>query len=255
MSEMKKKKGKKNEQKEAVVVRLYDHYQGIDAQPVSAKGDKFRTHPVDALVDSFFDDPVLRYTFPSEQGYVKAFTVFAWWGYWGTATYHKLHHVAELQASNSDKAPEPRNSPRVAACSFWEMPGYPGLREVLALLVIFPLMIWHAGLASFFKAAKLYAKMETHRAKNAPEAMHLLIIGTRRSFQGQGIGSKVMREGLAKVDALGLPAYLESTNPKNTPFYQKHGFEIVEEVYPFENKKKGVKGPVMTLMKRKARAK
>jgi len=32
------------------------------------------------------------------------------------------------------------------------------------------------------------------------------------------------------VDADRLPAYLESTNPRNRTLYERHGFEVVEEL-------------------------
>jgi hypothetical protein len=34
-----------------------------------------------------------------------------------------------------------------------------------------------------------------------------------------------MKHALALVDAQGLPAYLESSNPMNISLYKRHGFE------------------------------
>ncbi|HET9082836.1 MAG TPA: GNAT family N-acetyltransferase [Candidatus Limnocylindrales bacterium] len=44
--------------------------------------------------------------------------------------------------------------------------------------------------------------------------------------QGKGIGSELLRNCLAVVDADHLPAYLESPNPRNLSFYERHGFEV-----------------------------
>lgn len=44
--------------------------------------------------------------------------------------------------------------------------------------------------------------------------------------QGHGIGSALMRNCLALVDQDHLPAYLESPNPRNISFYERHGFEV-----------------------------
>ncbi len=58
---------------------------------------------------------------------------------------------------------------------------------------------------------------------------YLYLLGVDPSVQGQGIGSMLLRSGLERADAARLPAYLETMNPINVPFYQKFGFNIVHE--------------------------
>ena len=58
---------------------------------------------------------------------------------------------------------------------------------------------------------------------------YLGMIATRADAQGTGAGSRMIRHTLGQVDADGLPAYLESTNPANIPFYERHGFVVVRE--------------------------
>jgi ribosomal protein S18 acetylase RimI-like enzyme len=55
-------------------------------------------------------------------------------------------------------------------------------------------------------------------------------IGTDPQAQGTGVGSELMRSRLARCDGEGLPAYLESSNERNVPFYQQHGFTVTREV-------------------------
>ena len=55
---------------------------------------------------------------------------------------------------------------------------------------------------------------------------YLEVLGTKQGLQGKGIGSAVMSDVLARCDGEGLPAYLESSNPRNIPFYARHGFEV-----------------------------
>lgn len=50
--------------------------------------------------------------------------------------------------------------------------------------------------------------------------------GVDGARQGRGIGGELMRNCLGLVDQDHLPAYLESPNPRNIPFYERHGFEI-----------------------------
>src|SRR3546814_12966763 len=40
-----------------------------------------------------------------------------------------------------------------------------------------------------------------------------------------GHGDALMAYALAQCDCDHAPAYLESSNPRNIPFYQRHGFE------------------------------
>ncbi len=41
----------------------------------------------------------------------------------------------------------------------------------------------------------------------------------------------LLAESLARVDAEGAPAYLESSNPANNHRYERHGFEATGEFY------------------------
>jgi len=60
-----------------------------------------------------------------------------------------------------------------------------------------------------------------------PDAPHyyLQTLGTRRDRQSHGVGSAVIAGMLARCDGDGVPAYLESSNPRNIAFYARHGFE------------------------------
>lgn len=44
--------------------------------------------------------------------------------------------------------------------------------------------------------------------------------------QGEGLGSQLMQPCLEIVDRDHLPAYLDSTNPRNVSFYERHGFQV-----------------------------
>jgi GNAT superfamily N-acetyltransferase len=59
---------------------------------------------------------------------------------------------------------------------------------------------------------------------------HLTILATHASHRGKGLGMGLLAETLARVDALGAAAYLESTNPVNNKRYQNAGFEPRAEI-------------------------
>jgi GNAT superfamily N-acetyltransferase len=62
------------------------------------------------------------------------------------------------------------------------------------------------------------------------EHYYLEALGTRQDMQSKGIGSAVIRSMLDRCDAEGMPAYLESSNVRNVPFYARHGFVATGEI-------------------------
>lgn len=72
-------------------------------------------------------------------------------------------------------------------------------------------------------------QINEHHPHDEPH-FYLFILGTRRAQQGGGLGSKLIREVLDKCDRQGLGAYLESSNARNVPFYERHGFRVLAEV-------------------------
>jgi ribosomal protein S18 acetylase RimI-like enzyme len=47
------------------------------------------------------------------------------------------------------------------------------------------------------------------------------------AHQGTGLGGRLLDQGLARVDADHVPAFLETPNPRTVPFYERHGFSVV----------------------------
>ena len=64
-------------------------------------------------------------------------------------------------------------------------------------------------------------------AANHPPEPHyyLFAVGVRRSAQGGGLGGALVRPGLARADKTGAAAYLENSKPRNTPLYERLGFQ------------------------------
>jgi ribosomal protein S18 acetylase RimI-like enzyme len=56
---------------------------------------------------------------------------------------------------------------------------------------------------------------------------YLPLMGVDPMQQGRGIGSALMQHALAACDRDGALAYLESSNPRNVPLYERHGFELL----------------------------
>ncbi len=49
--------------------------------------------------------------------------------------------------------------------------------------------------------------------------------------QGEGVASKLIRQGIADLTAKGYKLGLEAQNPNNVPFYEKLGFKVIKHDY------------------------
>ena len=73
---------------------------------------------------------------------------------------------------------------------------------------------------------------------------YLPLIGVDPAQQNRGLGSALMRHALAVCDRDGSLAYLESSNPRNIPLYQRHGFESLGTIQV------GSSPPVVPMLRR-----
>lgn len=55
---------------------------------------------------------------------------------------------------------------------------------------------------------------------------YLSLLGTRAEHRGRGYGLDLVAENLRRIDEVGMPAYLEASNPANVPLYERYGFEV-----------------------------
>jgi GNAT superfamily N-acetyltransferase len=119
----------------------------------------------------------------------------------------------------------------------WKMPAGDMLRALPAMLRALgtkaPRMIGAIGAIE-----KVHPKEEHY---------YLEVLGTQQDMQSKGVGSAVMRHMLDRCDAEGMPAYLESSNPRNVPFYARHGFDVTGEIVV------GKGAPTVTAMWREVR--
>ena len=65
-----------------------------------------------------------------------------------------------------------------------------------------------------------------------PEEPHwyLAVLGSDPTVRGGGFGRALMQSRLDRCDAAYAPAYLESSNPDNVPYYERFGFEVTGEI-------------------------
>lgn len=99
-----------------------------------------------------------------------------------------------------------------------------------------------------FRLPKALGLLSAMEKVHPPQPHYYLeFLGTRRDRQGHGVGSAVLEPILNRCDTEGMPAYLESSNRRNVPFYARHGFvETGEIAAPGD-------GPTLTAMWREPR--
>ncbi|MEU3775318.1 GNAT family N-acetyltransferase [Streptomyces sp. NPDC032472] len=159
------------------------------------------------LARAFDDDPMMRWFFPDDAS--REATLTRYFSTLFTRQYG-LHGVCE----RTD-----------ASAAFW-VPPEAQAKAVPDAETIQQLMDILGDRALLFRDAVGEA------AQHTPQEPHwyLALIGADPAAQGQGHGAALLRSGLAKADAAGLPAYLESSKPENLPFYEHFGFAVRKEV-------------------------
>jgi ribosomal protein S18 acetylase RimI-like enzyme len=60
---------------------------------------------------------------------------------------------------------------------------------------------------------------------------YISMLAVAESARGKGLGGKILQPFLAEVDQRHEAVYLESSNPKNHSFYQRHGFQVLKEFH------------------------
>ncbi|GAA1522390.1 GNAT family N-acetyltransferase [Streptomyces albidochromogenes] len=159
------------------------------------------------LARAFDDDPMMRWFFPDDASRAAGLN-----RYFATLFTRQYAHHSVCERTE-------------AAAAFWVPPearakAVPDAETIQELLDILG-----------DRAPLLKDAVET-AAAHAPEEPHwyLAVIGADPAGQGRGHGAALLRSGLAKADAAGLPAYLESSKPSNLPFYEHFGFTVQDEL-------------------------
>ena len=75
---------------------------------------------------------------------------------------------------------------------------------------------------------KVFEKMASYHPKEPH--WYLPMIGVDPFLQGKGFGSALMKHTLIPCDRDNKFAFLESTNRRNVPLYERHGFEVLDKI-------------------------
>ena len=170
---------------------------------IRAAAENERPAVLDVITLAFATDPVARWAQPSSTKYFSEFR--SWADALGGGG---LGHGATFVVDD------------LSGAAMWLPPGVDPDAERVAELAEAAFEGQHlADIMSLFEQMSGYH----------PEGpcWYLPLVGVDPIAQGRGYGGLLMRHAERRFDADGVPAYLESSNPRNISLYLRHGFEIL----------------------------
>lgn len=177
---------------------------------------------IQTITLGFSADPIARWVWPEAADYLNSMPKFAM-AFGGGG----FEHGSVYAADNG------------RAAAMWLPPKIePDSDAIEAILM---------GSIALDRAAEIddfFSQMDAFHPEES--CWYLPLIAADPAFTGRGLGAMLMKHALKRCDEDGLPAYLESSNPRNISLYQRHGFEAIGTIQTASS-------PVMTPMLREPR--
>jgi ribosomal protein S18 acetylase RimI-like enzyme len=164
-----------------------------------------RDRAIATLVLAFTDDPFVRWIYPRADQYLTHFA----------AAIEAFGGIAFGRGGVWQRRD-------FAAVALWLPPGVEPSGD--ATVALFETSV---DARTFDDLLGVFSQMD--EAHPTMPHWYLPWFGVDCALQGQGLGSLLMTPCLDIVDRRHLPAYLDSTNPRNVSFYERHGFEVTGE--------------------------
>lgn len=96
-------------------------------------------------------------------------------------------------------------------------------------IALAPLLWSVAGVSGTLRGLSLSEQISALHPRE-PHA-HLVFLGVAPEAQGRGVGSAILKQTLAPLDATKTPALLEATTERNVGLYRRHGFDVIENLH------------------------
>ena len=161
---------------------------------------------IGVITMAFANDPAGRRLYPDAAQYLKFCPAFIRL-YGGPAFDHGGAHF----------------TPGYAGAALWLPPGVHGDDEAMT-----DLLNRSVAASARDELDAVYTAMHDH---HPPEPHWFLpLIGVDLVSQRQGHGTALLEFGVTQCDRDGKLAYLDSTNPKNIPLYERFGFEVLDTI-------------------------
>jgi GNAT superfamily N-acetyltransferase len=177
------------------------------------------------LARAFYNDPVQVWVFDALEDRLPALERFM------AYFVDKYFHLGHIYVGNGNQG-----------ATMWAPPDRHALHEEDV-----PALISVVGADIGIEAAIAKLTELGRSADYLPDEPHfyLGIAGVDPAHQSTGLGAQLLVSCLQACDDGGFLAHLESSNPKNIPFYERHGFQVIDGFSCGSDD-----GPVMTIMTR-----
>jgi GNAT superfamily N-acetyltransferase len=182
---------------------------GDDAAGVKRVTEADAEHATELFTLAFYDDPTWSWAFPDPDKRMDQYR--AWWGLY----VHSAVPYGWVWMTDDG-----------GAASVWIPPGEPELSEddeARVERLLRQLLGSHAS-----EVMTLLDHFDSNHPRENPH-YYLSLLGTHPAHRGQGKGMGLLAANLARIDELGMPAYLESSNRANDHRYEGVGFVSVGE--------------------------
>jgi len=179
----------------------------MTAQPVvRSAGTDIQASTINTIVLGFAADPMTRWVWPDSAEYLRIMPQFVM-AFGGRAFAHGTAYITD----------------GARAAALWLPPGIEPDEAAMAAITAQTLRP---------DIADDLGHVLQGMAKHHPHEAHwyLPLIAADPHWTGQGLGALLMKHALRRCDEEGIAAYLESSNPRNISFYERHGFEIIGEI-------------------------
>jgi ribosomal protein S18 acetylase RimI-like enzyme len=158
---------------------------------------------IDVLVRAFSADPVAQWIWPDPQQYHMHFPSFVR-AFGGKAFTHGSAYYVN----------------GYAATALWLPPNvHPDEEKLISLVQRTVSEQIQKDFFPVFELMSRYHPSEPH--------WYLPLMGVDPLQQGKGFGSALLQHTLIQCDRDSKLAYLESSNPRNIPLYERYGFELL----------------------------
>ena len=158
---------------------------------------------IDTIVLAFAADPMARWSWPDAHQYLEGMAKLA------RASGATLFIMKERTARMATRAPR----------YGWRLVSIPTRKRSRRLVATTVTGAIRDEMAAVFERMAKHHPVEPH--------WYLPLIGVDPVYWGKGHGDALMAYALQRCDRDHLPAYLESTNPRNISLYKRHGFEAL----------------------------
>lgn len=162
---------------------------------------------------AFADDPLYAHVYPDPGRRQRSFRVE-----YRAALRHVFFPAGVVDALETDDG--------LAGVALWKPDGarVPWWRE----LRMMPAMVRAVGLGNLSVAQEAFEALDAAVPDERHHYLGLIAVDPER--QGGGLGGALLRAGLDRADADGLPCFLQTGTWRSIRFYQRHGFRVTAEV-------------------------